>query len=162
VGELPPLPLFPLPPLLTPPHDRSNKISGVKSTVARIRPRFRFRVALGDSPKKKNRGNSNNAEKKIEECPAYTVALLDFVEMLITTSTAELPGVIGPEGLKLHCACGGRPDVHASETAALKDAPIGCTVKLYGPLVCPAVTVWLGVEDLTRKSCSSVSAMVAA
>jgi len=160
VGE-DPVPLLPFPAVLTPPQDNSDKITGTNRTVVRI-SRLRFAMSLGElTQTENNAGKSSNIEKNIEERSERTAALLDLVEMLITTSTAELPGVTGPDGLKLHCACGGRPDVHARETGELKDDPIGCTVRLYGPLVCPADTVWLGVEDLTRKSCSSVSAMVA-
>ena len=161
VGEVP-LPPLPFPAVLTPPHDNNDKSRGIKRTVVRISVCLRFAMSFPELPHTKNKaGNNNIAEKNIQVCASRTAALFDLVEMLITTSTAELPGVIGPEGLKLHCACGGRPDVQASDTGELKVAPIGCTVKLYGPLVCPAVTVWLDVEDLTRKSCSRVSAMVA-
>jgi hypothetical protein len=90
------------------------------------------------------------------------LALLALVEMLITTSTAELPGVTAPEGLKLHCACAGSPAVQAKLTAPVNDAPTGRILRAYGPEVCPAVTVWLAVEEVTRKSWANVNVKLAA
>jgi uncharacterized Zn-finger protein len=80
--------------------------------------------------------------------------------MLITMSMAELPGVIGVDGLKLHCAPVGNPFVHARVTAPVKDEPTGCTTSAYDPVVWPAFTVWLEVDEVTTKSCPSVSANV--
>jgi hypothetical protein len=45
------------------------------------------------------------------------------VEMFITTSIAELPGVTGIDGLKTHCAPAGSPALQARVTGPLKDAP---------------------------------------
>ena len=57
-------------------------------------------------------------------------ALLAGVEMLITTFTAEVPGVTGVAGLKLHDAPDGRPAVHARLTGASNELPIGWMVRL--------------------------------
>jgi hypothetical protein len=55
-------------------------------------------------------------------------ALFAFVEMFMTTSMAELPGVTGADGLKLHWAPAGSPRVQARDTAPLKDEPTGNTL----------------------------------
>jgi len=52
-------------------------------------------------------------------------ALLPCVEIFMTTLIADAPGVIGIEGLKLHCAPGGNPLVHARVTGAANEVPIG-------------------------------------
>jgi hypothetical protein len=59
-----------------------------------------------------------------------TAALPAGVEMLITTFTAEVPGVTGVAGLKLHDAPDGRPAVHARLTGASNELPIGWIVRL--------------------------------
>ena len=59
-----------------------------------------------------------------------SAALLAGVEMLITTFTAEAPGVTGVDGLKLHDAPEGRPAVHARPTGASNELPIGWMVRL--------------------------------
>jgi hypothetical protein len=90
--------------------------------------------------------------------------LLDevVVEMLSVTSTAELLGVTGVDGLKLHCAPGGNPAPHDRVTALVKVVPTGCTVRAYAPVVCPAVTVWLqGAAQMTENSCARVKETVA-
>jgi hypothetical protein len=61
---------------------------------------------------------------------ADIAALLAGVEMLITTFTAEVPGVTGVAGLKLHDAPDGRPAVHARLTGASNELPIGWMVRL--------------------------------
>jgi hypothetical protein len=61
---------------------------------------------------------------------AGNAALLARVEMLITTFTAEAPGVTAVVGLKLHDAPEGRPAVHARLTGASNEVPIGWMVKL--------------------------------
>ena len=48
-----------------------------------------------------------------------------FVEMFMTTSTAELPGVTGVDGLKLHCAPAGSPEVQARVTVLASAASEG-------------------------------------
>ena len=83
-------------------------------------------------------------------CPTLLADL--EVEILITTSTAEAPGVTGADGLNEQCAPAGSPFVQASVTAPVNEAPTGCTVSAYGPEVSPAITVWLKVEDVTTKS----------
>jgi hypothetical protein len=59
-------------------------------------------------------------------CECALLALL--VEMFITTSTAESPGVTGVDGLKMHCARPGSPEVHARATDRLNDEPTGFTL----------------------------------
>jgi len=98
-----------------------------------------------------NPGASIHAAKRIPPCPS-AAAFRDIVEMFITTSTAVFPGVIAPEGENRHCPPGGIPPVHASVTALLNGPPTGWIIRLYGPEVCPAVTVWLAVADVTVKS----------
>jgi len=83
-------------------------------------------------------------------------------EMLITTSTPDVPGVTGPAGLNRHYPPEGSPEVQASVTGASNEEPTGWIRRLYGPLVCPAVTDWLGVEEVIRKSCAKVRETVAA
>lgn len=61
---------------------------------------------------------------------ADTAAVLVGVEMLITTFTAEVPGMTGVAGLKLHDAPDGRPAVHARLTGASNELPIGWMVRL--------------------------------
>jgi hypothetical protein len=74
--------------------------------------------------------------------------------MLITTAAELLPGMIGVNGLKTHCAPAGRPLEQDSVTAPGKEEPVGvgATVSWYAPVVCPAATVWLDVAELTEKS----------
>jgi hypothetical protein len=55
-------------------------------------------------------------------------APLALVEMFMTTSTAELPGVTGVDGLKTHWAPAGSPALQAGETTPLKDEPMGRTL----------------------------------
>jgi hypothetical protein len=54
---------------------------------------------------------------------------LDEVEMLNTTSKAELPGVTTFDGLKRHCAPAGKPE-QDRVTDPLKALPTGCTARL--------------------------------
>jgi hypothetical protein len=55
-------------------------------------------------------------------------ALFALVEMFMTTSTAEFPGVTGVDGLKTHWAPAGSPALQARVTAPLKDEPMGRTL----------------------------------
>ena len=79
-------------------------------------------------------GNSNHSAygRKTEARFERNCRLPFFagVEILITTSTAEFPGVTAVEGLKMHWACTGIPAEHASVTAPLNVAPTGRIVKL--------------------------------
>ncbi len=52
------------------------------------------------------------------------------VEMVIPIGAADLPGVTGVEGLKMHRAPAGSPPEHDKITAPLNDAPIGWMDKL--------------------------------
>ena len=84
----------------------------------------------------------NNIVPKVSAVPNCDSRFAAFlVEMLMTTSTAELPGVTGVEGLNAHCAPAGNPPVHASVTAPANELPTGCTLNAYGPEVWPAITV---------------------
>jgi hypothetical protein len=71
---------------------------------------------------------------------------IDITTLLFPTGTGF--------GEKLQLAPEGRPLEHESVTAALNDDPVGLgsIVSWYGPVVCPALTVWLGVAELTEKS----------
>src|SRR5579863_5757128 len=85
------------------------------------------------------------------------------VEMVMTTSTPPLPMGGGTGlGVKLHCAPVGSPPEQESATGLLNDVPTGSTITLYGPVVCPATTVWLLAEEITvtAKSGTTVSAIV--
>ena len=48
----------------------------------------------------------------------FKAALLPCVEMLITTLIEDAPGVMGIDGLKLHCAPEGRPLAQARVTGS--------------------------------------------
>src|ERR1700722_10340615 len=76
--------------------------------------------------------------------------VVEAVEIVKLAATEVAPGLIG-FGLKLHCAPGGSPE-HESVTGFAKAAPTDETVKLYPPVVPPAVTVWLVGEVLRAKS----------
>ena len=78
--------------------------------------------------------------------------------MVMTTVAAELPGVTGAEGLNRHCARAGNEE-QLSVTAELNEEPTGWMVRLNGPLVWPAFTVWLhGVGEQPRaKPCPTLS-----
>jgi len=67
----------------------------------------------------------NSVAKKISLNTRRKIALLAAPEMLITTLIADAPGVMGVDGLNLHCAPEGRPLAHARVTGALNEAPIG-------------------------------------
>ena len=91
--------------------------------------------------------------------PGFLRSAVVGVEMLITTAAEPLPGTIGVDGLKMHCAPAGSPRGQESVTPPGKDEPVGAgaTVSWYAPVVCPATTVWLRVAELTEKSCITVS-----
>jgi hypothetical protein len=80
------------------------------------------------------------------EVPAGVVEVVEIVKI---AAMEVAPGVTG-FGLKLHCAPGGSPE-HESVTGFAKAAPTGATVKAYGPVVPPAVTVLLAVEEFRTK-----------
>lgn len=113
----------PLPPLLTPAHDINNKMNGRNPASVSLR---RFRLLLR-FPSPIDMPGSSKVAYHIQARPPLHLkfAVAALVEILITTFTAELPGVTGPDGLKMHFACAGNPVPQARLTAPLNDDPTG-------------------------------------
>lgn len=98
------------------------------STMPGIHPNLPLLLCprRGDAKTQSSAGMNNEAARTTApRNPRLEAAPLPCVEMLITTLIADAPGVIGVDGLKLHCAPAGKPLVHARVTAALNEAPIG-------------------------------------
>ena len=125
----------PPPPVLAPAHDIQN-IMATKIIAAPVffRPLPVLILPEAITSAGKRHIDKSNAARLLADDPL-------LVEIFSTTSTAEFPGVTGPEGLKMHCACAGNPAEQARLTAPAKDDPTGWTLKAYGPEVCPACTV---------------------
>ncbi len=121
--QLPPPP----PPLLAPLQDNNTKASGKIETASQAVIVFDDRFdAASTRPPNISPGKSihiANLEWRVES------PVDDEVEIVMTTSTAEFPGVIAPEGLNEHCAPTGSPE-QESVTAPLNDVPTGWTTKL--------------------------------
>src|SRR3954467_9652617 len=79
--------------------------------------RFPHAPALSTVPS----GSQSASAAKPRPAGLRELALFAIVEMFITTSTAEFPGVTGVEGLNMHCAPAGSPAVHARLTAPEND-----------------------------------------
>jgi hypothetical protein len=124
VVGFPPEPPPPLPPLLTPAHAVSNARKKTATAVNMVMWRM-FAGRFHDKSPPRTRPGTRPSQ--IAEDPDRFLEAEALVEMLITTSTAEVPGVTAVAGLKLHCDPAGKPAVHARETAPVKDEPTGCT-----------------------------------
>ena len=120
-GFVPVPPPPPVDAVLTPPHDNVDNSKRISNASEMNMSRVRLRWRVGRALKNTIRPGANIHNATCQR----SFDALAFVEMLITTSTAELPGVTGLDGLKLHCACAGSPAVHASVTAELNDDPTG-------------------------------------
>lgn len=124
--QLPPPP----PPLLAPLQDNNTKASGKIQTASQVVIVFddlfddRFE-APSTRPLNISPGNSIH----IDNLEWVESPVDDEVEIVMTTSTAEFPGVIAPEGLNEHCAPAGSPE-QESVTVPLNDVPTGWTTKL--------------------------------
>src|SRR4051812_31854153 len=128
------VPLLP-PPVLTPPH-AGRKISAriAISNENTLFPLLALNFfgdlkAASTSPGNASQSPTKNQRERVASS-AVDWRAAATVEMLMTTSTAELPGVTAVAGLNLHWPCGGRPAAHARVTAPVKNEPTGCTVKL--------------------------------
>ncbi len=104
-GVLPPV--LPRPPVLTPPHERSDKVRRRIITNETNPLSLRF---LGIRPVEPQPtiipGKNRHSAKKIARSLDRHRKSADAagVEIVITTFTAEFPGVCGAEGLGEHCA----------------------------------------------------------
>jgi hypothetical protein len=121
--------MVPPPPwALTP--EQEIKISRTGSAIVVAVRRYSFPPLLRcrrDEPKTQSSPGINSAAARTTSLlnVLFIAALLPCVEMLITTLIADAPGVIGVEGLKLHCEPAGNPLVQARVTGALNEAPMG-------------------------------------
>ena len=111
---------------LTPEQETKISRSGITMIVAASKPSLPLRShGQRGEPRSHVSAGINSVAKNIPLNTRRKAALFAGLEMLITTLIADAPGVMGVDGLKLHCAPGGRPLAQARVTAALNEAPIG-------------------------------------
>ena len=111
---------------LTPEQDPKISRSGTATSWQTVSRVCLYSYAAGEvRPKSQVSAGINRVAKNIPLNTRRKAALLPPLEMLITTLIADAPGVMGVDGLNLHCAPDGRPLAHARVTGALNDAPIG-------------------------------------
>jgi len=96
-----------VPPVLTPPQEERPTITKPSSVMDSTLTRLRFASQVFNRPQPSTiPGNSNHSAygRKTEARFERNCRLPFFagVEILITTSTAEFPGVTAVEGLKMH------------------------------------------------------------
>jgi hypothetical protein len=103
-------------------------MSGTVAMMAGSKPSLPLPLCCRRGEPKSQSSTGINSDPANNPAPLnrrFEAALLPCVEMLITTSIADAPGVMGVDGLKLHCAPEGKPLAQARVTAALNEAPIG-------------------------------------
>ena len=105
--------------MLAPAHDIQNIMAPKTATMLAFRLRPSRLNPKPITTAGKRHSDSRTAARLL------TAELEALVEIFSTTSTAELPGVTGLEGLKTHCACAGNPAVQARLTGPVNDDPTG-------------------------------------
>jgi hypothetical protein len=117
--------------VLTPEQDANTEISAIAKGITqsdRVLETLPGLIAARETAS----GKHSHVAYRVHlwAAPADNAARPAGVEMLITTFTAEVPGVTGVAGLKLHDAPDGRPALHARLTGASNELPIGWIVRL--------------------------------